>query len=85
MKQSQISENVQSSIDLLIEIVEDRGVPKNIRNVCDETKKVLVGKGDEKVKIDTAIQNLDLIADNMNIPTYTRMQIWSIVSLLESA
>lgn len=77
--------NIKESIELLDEIIEDSGVPKNIKLTCEKTKMILNGEGDERVKIDTAIQNLDLLADNAQVPTYTRMQIWNIVSLLESS
>lgn len=78
-------ENIESSIELLKEIIDDSSVPKNIKQTCEKVKEILLGKGDEKVKIDSAIQNLDLLADNASVPTYTRMQIWNIVSLLESS
>lgn len=81
----ELSDNIKSSLELLDEILEDKSVPKNIRITCEETKKVLIGDGDEKVKVDNAIQNLDLLADNVQVPSYTRMQIWNIVSLLESS
>jgi uncharacterized protein (UPF0147 family) len=84
MKQKQSSKNVVEAIELLEEIIEDKSVPKNIRQTCEKTKEVLIGNGDEKVRIDTAIQTLDLLADNVQVPTYTRMQVWNIVSLLES-
>ena len=80
-----MSTNIQSAIELLDEIIEDKSVPKNIRLTCEKTKEVLTGDGDERVRIDTAIQNLDLLADNVQVPTYTRMQVWNIVSLLESS
>ncbi|MFA5303604.1 MAG: UPF0147 family protein [Candidatus Nanoarchaeia archaeon] len=78
-------ENIESSIELLVEIIEDSSVPKNIKQTCEKVKSILLNEGDEKVKIDNAIQNLDLLADNASVPTYTRMQIWNIVSLLESS
>ncbi|MDD4353132.1 MAG: UPF0147 family protein [Candidatus Nanoarchaeia archaeon] len=78
-------ENIESSIELLVEIIEDSSVPKNIKQTCEKVKTILLNNGDEKVKIDNAIQNLDLLADNASVPTYTRMQIWNIVSLLESS
>lgn len=78
-------ENIDSSIELLVEIIEDSSVPKNIKQTCEKVKAILLNEGDEKVKIDNAIQNLDLLADNASVPTYTRMQIWNIVSLLESS
>ena len=81
---SEENEKISSSIDLLDEIVEDRGVPKNIRTICEKTKQILIKTIDLNIRIDEAIQNLDLISDSVQIPTYTRMQIWNIVSLLES-
>jgi uncharacterized protein (UPF0147 family) len=85
MKQSQVVENIKSAVELLDEVIIDKNVPRNIRVVCEKTKDILLGEGDEKIKIDAAIQNLDLLSDNLNVPTYTRMQIWNVVSLLESA
>lgn len=82
---TKISTNIENAIELLDEIIDDKSVPKNIRQTCEKTKEILVGEGDEKVRIDTAIQNLDLLADNVQVPTYTRMQVWNIVSLLESS
>ncbi|MDD2678891.1 MAG: UPF0147 family protein [Candidatus Nanoarchaeia archaeon] len=79
------SENIESSIGLLDEIIDDSSVPKNIKQTCEKVKSILIGSGDEKVRIDDAVQNLDLLADNASVPTYTRMQIWNIVSLLESS
>ena len=85
MSVSKTAENIKECLELLFEILEDKSVPRNIRVTCEKTKDVLLSAGDEKVKIDTAIQNLDLLADNVQVPTYTRMQIWNIVSLLESS
>ena len=82
---STLSGNMQSCIELLDEILDDESVPRNVKITCERTKKILLGDGDEKVRIDTAIQNLDLLADNAQVPAYTRMQVWNIVSLLESS
>ncbi|MDD5499523.1 MAG: UPF0147 family protein [Candidatus Nanoarchaeia archaeon] len=79
------SENIESSIGLLDEIIDDSSVPKNIKQTCEKVKSILIGSGDEKVRIDDAVQNLDLLADNASVPTYMRMQMWNIVSLLESS
>lgn len=84
MEASELSKNLQSCVGLLDEIINDESVPKKIRSTCENTKKVLLKDGDVKVRIDTAIQNLDLLADNAQVPTYTRTLIWNIVSLLES-
>jgi uncharacterized protein (UPF0147 family) len=69
---------------LLDEINSDRSVPKNIRNMIEEAKK---GLNDEKneigVRINSAVSILDEVSNDPNIPTYTRTQIWNIVSMLE--
>lgn len=80
-------EAIRDVVDLLSQIETDSSVPKNIRiriknamNLLEEEdKKVLA------VKADKAIEELDSIADDYNLPTYTRTQIWHIVSLLESS
>ena len=69
---------------LLDEINEDRSVPKNIRKSVMEAKEHLNNeKNDMKVRVSTAVSILDEISNDTNIPTYTRTQIWNIVSMLE--
>ena len=69
---------------LLDEINEDRTVPRNIRNMIVEVKQHLNNeKEDLAVKINAAISILDEVSNDPNIPTYTRTQVWNIVSLLE--
>ncbi|MBI4018285.1 MAG: UPF0147 family protein [Candidatus Aenigmarchaeota archaeon] len=69
---------------LLDEINSDRSVPRNIRNLMVEAKKSLNDqKQDPVVRINTAISILDEVSNDTNIPTYTRTQVWNIVSLLE--
>ncbi len=79
-----IPQNILDSIEILDEIIEDTGVPKNVRALCEEVKIELLKDEDTKVKIDSALQKLDTLSDNIQIPSYTRMQIWNIVSILES-
>lgn len=68
---------------LLDEISEDRTVPRNIRNMAQEAKSGLNSKQELAVRINSAISILDEVANDSNIPTYTRTQIWNIVSMLE--
>jgi len=44
---------------------------------------ILNGKTDLSIRINKALNELDEIADDTNIQSYTRTQIWNIVSLLE--
>ncbi len=71
--------------DILSQIEQDYGIPRNIRikikSACialEEKSKSLA------VRIDRSLQELDDISDDPNIPIHTRTQIWSVVSKLES-
>lgn len=70
---------------LLEQIVNDRTVPKNIRKAAEDSKASLDSTQAEQVKISTAIHILDEITNDPNMPTYTRTQIWNVVSMLEQA
>lgn len=79
-----VSMDVEPINKLLEEIKADRSVPRNIRNLVMEAQKSLNDqKQDPNVRINTAISILDEVSNDTNIPTYTRTQVWNIVSLLE--
>lgn len=81
-----MSQTVQDVIDLLGQIESDATVPKNIRTRIKNAMNILEEKGKASaVKSDKAIEELDFISDDLNLPAYTRTQIWHIVSLLESS
>lgn len=67
-------------------IIDDEHVPKNIKSKINELISML---GDNETtpecKANRALQELDEISEEANIPDHIRTQIWSIVSLLESA
>ncbi|MEM5836335.1 MAG: UPF0147 family protein [Candidatus Aenigmatarchaeota archaeon] len=75
---------MQQIFSLLDLVINDRTVPKNIRKVAEDTKNLL---NDESQPIDlrlsSAIQALDEIINDPNMPMYARTKIWSIVTLLE--
>jgi len=68
---------------LLDQIINDRTVPKNIRAAAEQSKNVLSSKDSAEVRISTAINILDEIINDPNMPVYTRTQIWNVVSMLE--
>jgi uncharacterized protein (UPF0147 family) len=75
----------ENVIPLIQQIANDRTVPRNIRTKCEDSIKILQNdKEDVAVRINTIISSMDEIANDTNIPTYTRIQIWNIVSALES-
>ena len=76
----------ENVIPIIEQIVNDRSVPRNIRTKCEESIRILKDeKQDAAIRSSTVISTLDEISNDPNIPTYTRTQIWNIVSMLESA
>ena len=72
-------------MDGLTQIEGDDNLSKSIKIKVKSAMDSLNNK--EKVlnlRIDRSLEELESIADDPNLPDYTRMQIWSIVSLLES-
>jgi len=75
----------ENVIPIIEQIVNDRSVPRNIRTKCEDSIRILKDeKQDAAIRSSTVISTLDDISNDPNIPTYTRTQIWNIVSALES-
>jgi uncharacterized protein (UPF0147 family) len=70
-------------MEILDRIINDRTVPKNIRESVERAKNALNRNEEEELKINSAIFILDEISNDPNMPLYTRTQIWNAVSLLE--
>jgi hypothetical protein len=72
-------------IPLIQQIADDRTVPRNIREKCIASVKTLNDNNIElSVRINTVISDLDEVANDPNIPMYTRTQVWNIVTALEA-
>lgn len=78
-------EKTKEVIQTLSQIEQDATIPKNVRDKIHSSILALQS-GDKsiEVKINRSLQELDEISDDPNVPTYTRTQIWHVVSLLES-
>ncbi|MBI4438562.1 UPF0147 family protein [Candidatus Woesearchaeota archaeon] len=77
------SAEVEKIIAALGELEQDTTVPRNIKEKTQRIISALKGNGEVSVSKDKALQELDEIADDINLQPYTRTQIWSIVSMLE--
>ena len=71
-------------IEALTELMEDSSVPKNVKTRVAHAIEALKEESENSIKVDKAIQELDEISNDTNIQSYTRTQIWNVVSLLES-
>lgn len=73
---------IKEIIEDLKELEGDTSIPKNVKNKIQKTIEALQLE-DVNLGKDKAIQELDEVADDVNIQPYTRTQIWNIVSRLE--
>ncbi|MGZ8891625.1 MAG: UPF0147 family protein [Halobacteriota archaeon] len=77
---------LKQSIEILVRIVGDDSVPRNIRRAADEAKTRLLNREDsDTVRAAYAISILDDISNDPNMPLHTRTLIWNVVSQLEKA
>ncbi len=77
-------ETILQAVELLIQIEQDLSVPKNVRVKVKNAMVALQEEGLElALKINKSLQELDDVAADPNIPSFTRTQIWNVVSLLE--
>ncbi len=75
----------ENVVPFIEQVAADRTVPRNIRTKCEESIKILKDEKQEAaIRINSVISTMDEISNDPNIPTYTRTQIWNIVSALES-
>lgn len=72
-------------LSMLAELAEDRRVPRNVRTALSNVV-IELQRPDENiaVKVSTAISTLDDVSNDPNIKPFTRTEVWSIVSMLES-
>ena len=80
-----MDEPVQNIVEALQELTNDNTVPRNIKSKIDDIIGILKEDNgqDMSIKVNKALSELDDISDDTNLQSYTRTQIWNIVSMLE--
>tara|TARA_Y100000310_G_scaffold258452_1_gene266872 strand:+ start:4330 stop:4578 length:249 start_codon:yes stop_codon:yes gene_type:complete len=76
-------EKIKEIIDTLSELKEDQSLPKNTGVKLQEVIDVLNSDSESSMKVNKAFNILEGIADNTNLQSYIRTQIWNITSMLE--
>ncbi|KSW12671.1 hypothetical protein CF15_02510 [Pyrodictium occultum] len=70
---------------MLMRIINDTAVPRNIRRAATEAIKRLRDESlSPGVRAANAISILDEISQDPNMPVYARTIIWNVISLLET-
>ncbi len=78
-----MDERVQNIIEALEELMQDQAVPKNVKQRIEKSIFYLKDTTDLSISVNKALSELDEIADDTNMESYTRTQIWNVVSMLE--
>ena len=73
-----------SVADLLKELSEDTGLPKNIKERIADILDILSEEKDVSLKVNKAIHEIEKVVDDRNLQAYTRTQLFNIISALES-
>lgn len=81
-KLAQVSE-VDFVITSLNEIHADATVPRNVRAKIENIIKTLNDNTEVSIKVNKALNELDGLAGDVNLQSYTRTQVWNVMSLLE--
>ena len=78
----QISE-VDDVVNSLNDIQKDASVPRNVRTKIDAIISTLKEGTELPIKVNKSLNELDELANDVNLQAYTRTQIWNIMSVLE--
>ena len=70
--------------ELMENIVADNSVPRNIRKIVEEAKNKILSNEEFDTKVTSAIYLLDDISNDINMPSHTRTELWTLISKLEA-
>ncbi len=78
-----VTEKMKNIISLLTEINNDATVPKNVRDKIIGIIQTLKKEEELSMKIHKVLNELDEIAEDINLQPYTRTLVWNVASELE--
>jgi len=77
-------EKIKQALAILGQVSEDATTPRNIRRTAKEAMEVLQStQYTLGVRASNAISVIDEILQDPNMPPYTRVRLWNVISLLE--
>ncbi|MBC7130066.1 UPF0147 family protein [Candidatus Bathyarchaeota archaeon] len=84
-KLQEYEERMKQAIAVLTEVSEDTTTPRNIRRAAKDSIDALQEtEYTPAVRASNAISILDEILQDPNMPPYTRVKLWNVMSLLEA-
>ncbi|MFQ6053108.1 MAG: UPF0147 family protein [Candidatus Bathyarchaeia archaeon] len=83
-KQEEYMRKLNQAMAILNRVAEDNTTPRNIRRTAKQASDILL---DESLSLAAraanAIDLLDEISQDPNMPMYTRTRLWNVISVLE--
>ena len=84
-KLKEYEERIKQALTILGQVSEDTTTPRNIRRAARESMDALqTSEYTPAVRASNAISILDEILQDPNMPPYTRVKLWSVMSILEA-
>ena len=83
-KQEEYNQKVDQAMAILNRVAEDNTTPRNIRRTAKQASDMLLNESlSLAARAANAIDVLDQISQDPNMPMYTRTRIWNVISILE--
>jgi uncharacterized protein (UPF0147 family) len=84
-KSEEYEERIKQALVILGAVSEDNTTPRNIRRAAKDSMNALQSSEfTPAVKASNAISLMDEILQDPNMPPYTRVKLWNVMSLLEA-
>jgi len=84
-KLQEYEERIKEAMGVLGLVSEDTTTPRNIRRAAKQSIEALqLTQNTPAVRASSAISILDDILQDPNMPPYTRVKLWNVMSLLEA-
>ena len=84
-KLQEYEERIEEAMNVLGLISEDTTTPRNIRRAAKQSIEVLqLKENTPAVRASSAVSILDDILQDPNMPPYTRVKLWNVMSLVEA-
>ena len=84
-KLQEYEKRIEEAMNVLGMVSEDTTTPRNIRRAAKQSISALqISENTPAVRAANAISILDEILQDPNMPPYTRVKLWNVMSLLEA-
>ena len=84
-KMEEYEERIKQALVVLGQIAEDNTTPRNIRRTAKDSMDALQSNEfTPAVRASNAVSLLDEILQDPNMPPYTRVKLWNVMSLIEA-